>query len=111
MDLGLTATAKCLILCDKAAVHSTQAFEEARRQWELENNTILISGSTSDRVCIPGGWGAAGGPNDGWHQHWHGLRRNYMKIAAGLGGTMRSRKILEDMGIAMDGNQRLTSLS
>ncbi len=30
---------------------------------------------------IPGGFGAAGGPNDGFHQYLHHVRKCYMKAA------------------------------
>ena len=30
---------------------------------------------------IPGGFGAAGGPNDGFHQFFHQVRKCFMKAA------------------------------
>lgn len=108
MDLNLDASARALILCDKAAVHQTAAFEEARQRWQTENNCYLVNGTSDDLVRIPGGWGAAGGPNDGWHQHWHQLRRSFQQMATGLGGSMRIRKALEEMGVAVDGHARFS---
>ncbi|CAK9036997.1 unnamed protein product [Durusdinium trenchii] len=32
-----------------------------------------ITTGDSEEIQLPGGWGAAGGPNDGFHQYWHQL--------------------------------------
>lgn len=112
IQLGLTpADGKALIICDKAAVHGCQAFERARCMWEHENDALLIHGSTADRIAVPGGFGALGAPNDGWHQFFHGLRRAWLKVAAGFGGSLRVRQSLARMSIAIDGNHRFSSFA
>ena len=55
-----------LIICDKASVHSCKKFELYRKLWQDRNNCILLHGSSTDMVQIPGGFGAAGGPNESW---------------------------------------------
>ena len=67
MELGLSVEGnKALIICDKASVHSCQKFELYRKQWQDRNNCILLHGSSTDTITIPGGFGAAGGPNESW---------------------------------------------
>ena len=112
MSLGLTAeTGKCLVLCDKATQHHSKDFEAARAQWEKAHNCMIVHGQSQRHgIAIPGGWGAAGGPNDGWHQHFHALRRSYQKVRAGLGCTLEARKDLAALDIAVDGGARFTPL-
>ena len=107
-ELGLDATHRALLICDKACVHHAKLYKAARSRWEREQNCIIINGETDDLVAIPGGWGATGGPNDGFHNHWHSLRRSWMKVAAGMGGAAALRKSLEEMDISIDGNPRFS---
>lgn len=119
ISLGLTASnGRCLILCDKATLilcdkatqHHSKDFEQARAQLEEAHNSIIVHGqSTRHGIQIPGGWGAAGGPNDGWHQHFHGLPRAYQKFKAGLGCSLEVRKDLAALDTAVDGVARFTS--
>ena len=55
---------------------------------------------------LPPGWGACGGPNDGWHGFFHGLRRSAMRMRVGMGDVVELRKCLLDLSIAVDGNYR-----
>ena len=55
-------------------------------------------------MTIPGDWGATGAPNDAWHQFFHILRRGYMRCMVGNATTMKIRKALEDLNIALDGS-------
>ena len=93
MLLNLDSRSKALILADKAAVHNCLTYLKLREQFEKENNAILIAGEDVWRteIEIPGGWGACGAPNDGFHQHFHALRRAYMRVAVSQGGKAVSR--------------------
>ena len=45
---------------------------------------VVVVGSDVDAdVTIPGGWGAAGAPNDGWHQFLHVVRRARERLCVG----------------------------
>ena len=113
MALGLTAKDRCLVLCDKATQHHSEIYERVRAKWELQHNAIIVHGqsSTTHGISIPGGWGACGGPNDGFHQFFHTLRRSYQRVRASLGGGIQTRKVLSEMKIAVDGGNRMESPS
>ena len=108
LELGLDATSRGLLICDKACVHHASIYKSARERWQRENNCLIVNGQTEDLVAIPGGFGAAGGPNDGWHAMWHALRRSWMRVAAGLGGNIKLRKAMEEMEMSMDGSARFS---
>lgn len=55
-------------------------------------------------ITCSSGWGACGGPCDGFHQWYHGLRRAAQRITVGMGKTLRST--LAEMSISVDGNPR-----
>ena len=101
-ELNLDATSRGLLICDKASVHHANIFERARKQWERENNCLIIHGKTDDLVSIPGGFGATGGPNDGWHNHWHAFRRSFMRVAIGQGASQKVRTALDKMEMSID---------
>ena len=111
LALKLTVqTSKALVLADKAAVHSSAAFRRLRERFERENNCILVCGEDLlGQVHVPGGWGACGAPNDGFHQHFHALRRAYMRAAIGQGACTNVRQRLEDLGVGIDGHARYTT--
>ncbi|CAK9049402.1 Malate dehydrogenase 2 [Durusdinium trenchii] len=46
----------------------------------------------SEQMQIPGGFGAAGQPNDGWHQYLHLLNRSYCAAAVGWSNSILLRK-------------------
>lgn len=90
-ELGLNAGAKGLIICDKCSSHQSETFHNKRRQFAREVNCELLgvdrfagTGTISAGVAtpppIPGGFGAAGGPNDGFHQYFHHVRQVYLKV-------------------------------
>ena len=56
------------------------------------------------------GWGACGGPNDGFHCFYHSLRRSAMRMRVGMGDCPELRKSLLDLSIAVDGNFRFEFL-
>ena len=113
LSLGLSASeGRCLVICDKASQHHSPDYAAARERWERSNNCILAHGQSKQHgITIPGGWGAAGGPNDGWHQHWHALRRSLQKVKADLGGSLALRKALAELDMAVDGGARFSHLA
>lgn len=50
---------------------------------------------------IPGGYGAAGQPNDGWHQHLHQLNTAYCKVAMGWANSLALRKNLDGLNLGV----------
>lgn len=99
---------RALILCDKATQHACHAFEHLRKRWEVENCALIVHGSTTDTVKIPPGWGAAGAPNDGFHQWFHLLRQSYQKVASGQGRYMELRTAMNQLDLAVDGTVRFS---
>jgi len=105
------ADGKALVLCDKATVHSCEAFEHLRQRWQIENHAIIIHGSTKDLVKVSPGWGASGAPNDGFHQWYHLLRQSYQKVASSQGRYLELRQALGQLDLAVDGSVRYSTLS
>lgn len=115
--LKLPFEARAMVLCDAAAVHSAALYAKVRERFERESNCLLITGSSgihddthAPRPTIPGGWGACGTPNDAWHQWFHFLRRGWMRVCIGMAGSTKIRKALADMQLAIDGNNRISTL-
>lgn len=109
--LNLGMEARALIICDAAAVHSCHLFERIRQRFESEANAILLTGGPHPtRPSVPGGWGATGAPNDAWHQFYHYLRRAWMRSCLGYSSSTTTRRALQDMDMAVDGNLRITFL-
>lgn len=52
---GLTASARALILMDKAPQHASATFQQLRERFERSHNCILIHGASFEYVAIPGG--------------------------------------------------------
>eukprot|EP00435_Cladocopium_sp_Y103_P064784 s286_g26.t1 len=107
--LGLGVHDTGLILMDRACVHSCATFKAIRDQWQKANNCLLVcddSGPDGSLPTIPGGWGATGGPNDGFHAHFHTLRRSWLKVAVGQGSHHHLRKALFDLDISINGDPR-----
>ena len=82
---GLAWKDGALILAEDATAHSDHHFAELWKVWETENNCILLGCDKSHPIQIPGGFGAAGAPNDQWHQSWRLLRRAGLRRAVGSG--------------------------
>ena len=60
---------------------------------------------------VSSGWGACGGPNDGFHGFYHGLRRSAMRMRVGMGDNPVLRRSLLDCSISVDGNFRFELLA
>lgn len=113
LELNLPFSAKALILCDAAAVHSATMWEKLRLRFEKEANAILLhggGGGGQDRVVIPGGWGATGAPNDAWHQWFHYLRRGYMRLCTGTAASLKLRREFSQFDLSVDGNAKFQCL-
>ena len=50
---NLTMADRGLIFCDRAAVHSCQAFSQLRERWEAENKCFICHGGTSETIRVP----------------------------------------------------------
>ena len=111
MKLNLKVSeSRALILMDKAAVHACTTFHNIRMRFQEEHNVLLVHGSSGDLVRIPPGWGAAGSPNDGFHQYYHLLRKAYHHLAVGQGCKLKHRRALSELPLAVDGNTRFSLL-
>lgn len=112
-SLGLSMADRALILMDRAAVHSCVTFKPVRDQWSKDNNCLLVcedTGEDGSLPVIPGGWGACGAPNDGWHAHYHSLRRSFLRVAVSQGGHPKLRKALDQLDLSINGDPRFKFL-
>lgn len=48
-------------------------------------------------IPIPGGFGAAGAPNDAWHQAMHSLTKSYLRYHVGWGCRPDLRKRFDEL--------------
>ena len=78
--LGVDARAKALVICDRCGSHNSEVFFNLRAQWASELNVMILGHDKRADVCMPGGFGACAGPNDGWHQFFHSLRTKHIHI-------------------------------
>ncbi|CAK9104139.1 Uncharacterized protein SCF082_LOCUS48622 [Durusdinium trenchii] len=101
--LNLDLSAKAMIVCDMAPQHSAKKFAALKQAWMDQHNAVIICGD-SELLEIPGGWGAAGGPNDGWHQFLHKLTQSYHSLAVGWGTSLGLRKQLSDLNVSPQGS-------
>ena len=53
---------------------------------------------------VPGGYGAAGAPNDGFHQYLHLFNRSYSQLAVGYGNCLELRKRLDQLSMGVQGS-------
>ena len=88
-SLGLQASDRALVICDKCSSHQSSVFQAMRVQWAKENNVQLLGADSSAAVQVPGGFGAVAGPNDQWHGHFHMLRASHLRHSLGLNATAR----------------------
>ena len=52
-------------------------------------------------VPVPGGFGASGGPNDGWHQWLHALTKSYLRLAVGWSSFPQLRTRLDELQMGL----------
>jgi hypothetical protein len=76
--LGVDATAKALLICDKCPSHQSDIFLNLRNRWCEEQNVMILGHDRNSLIKVPGGFGACGGPNDAWHQFFHSLRSKFL---------------------------------
>ncbi|CAK9009730.1 Uncharacterized protein SCF082_LOCUS10393, partial [Durusdinium trenchii] len=95
-ELNLDISHKAMIICDMASQHSAKKFAALKRAWVEQHNAVIICGD-SEVLQIPGGWGAAGSPNDGWHQYCHKLTSAYHSLAVGWGESLGLRKQMSEL--------------
>ena len=60
--------------------------------------------SESPACPIPGGWGAAGAPHDGFHQRIHALVKAYANLALDWSNQVDLRKQLDEMQLTVQGS-------
>ena len=60
--------------------------------------------SDSPACPIPGGWGAAGAPHDGFHQRIHALVKAYANLALDWSNQVDLRKQLDEMQLTVQGS-------
>jgi len=53
---------------------------------------------------VPGGFGAAAGPNDGWHAAFHMLTKAFLRTAVGWGSAAHLRKRLDELEMSVQAN-------
>ena len=58
----------------------------------------LLSGNSE--IPVPGGFGAAGAPNDAWHQVMHAITKSYLRLAVGWGEFPTLRRRMEEMELS-----------
>lgn len=61
---------------------------------------VLLSGNSSE-CRVPGGFGATGQPNDGWHQFLHVLTKSYGQCAVGWGRALQMRRRLDELNMGV----------
>jgi hypothetical protein len=105
---GLPATAMAIAIGDDVTQHHDQHYLNFRSLWQQENYCILLGCDKKHPVQILGGFGAAGGPNDHWHNHWRVLRRAYLRCAAGSNENPAFRAKLQDLEFGPIGEVQLT---
>ncbi|CAK9018622.1 unnamed protein product [Durusdinium trenchii] len=97
--LGLDATARALVLLDQAGAHMSRKYERIQEQWSRQHNIELMGGRSA--VPVPGGFGASGGPNDGWHQWLHALTKSYLRLAVGWSSFPQLRTRLDELQMGL----------
>ncbi|CAK9055230.1 Malate dehydrogenase 2 [Durusdinium trenchii] len=89
-ELGVDASARGLVMMDQAGAHMSDAYTQIQKKWSEQHNIEILCGHSE--IPIPGGFGAAGGPNDAWHQALHSLTKAYLRMAIGWGSAPMLRK-------------------
>lgn len=107
-SLELSHDSPCLVICDAATQHSSTRFTRLRETWSTRNNAMILCGS-SPECSIPGGWGACGSPNDGFHQAYHCLAASYARVRMNWSGEIDLRKNLDQLQMAVQASLQTKS--
>ena len=69
---------------------------------EKDKAKELMSGLSE--VPIPGGFGAAGAPNDSWHQAMHSITKSYLRVAVQWGEYPMLRRRMDQLQMGLQAN-------
>lgn len=61
-------------------------------------------------VPVPGGFGAAGSPNDGWHQAHHAISKAFLAVSVQWGDLPTLRRRMDELQMSVQGNVSTKSL-
>ena len=64
----------------------------------------MCGDSESLGIQTPGGWGACGQPNDGFHQYIHLLNKSFCQVSVQWGDQPMLRRCLDEMRISPQGS-------
>ena len=67
----------------------------------LKTTKELLNGHSEP--AVPGGFGAAGSPNDSWHQAMHGLTKAFLRLGIGWGEFPTLRKRMHELEFSVQG--------
>ena len=80
--------------------------------------TVVPKAQWKDIICgdspeiqIPGGWGASGQPNDGWHSYLHLLNKAYSQCSVSWSSNPLLRKCLDEINLSPQGSTSTKSLA
>ena len=78
---------------------------------------VITASSGKELICghhktapIPGGFGAAAGPNDGWHCALHNLTKAFTRAAVKWGSCIQLRKRMDELEMSVQGNPSTKTL-
>jgi hypothetical protein len=60
-----------------------------------------LVGGHHDVAPVPGGFGACGGPNDGWHMCLHSLTKSFLRVAVGWSSAPQLRRRLDEIQMSL----------
>ena len=58
----------------------------------------------NSEVPVPGGFGAAGAPNDQWHQVHHSLTKAYLRLSVSWACAPNLRKRMDELQMSIQAN-------
>ena len=64
---------------------------------------VFLCGDSEESIgaSIPGGFGACGQPNDGWHAFLHLLNQSYCKVSMNWSSCLELRKNLDGLNMGV----------
>lgn len=69
--------------------------------FHIEISKELLSGHSEP--AIPGGFGAAGGPNDSWHQAMHCITKSFLRLHIGWANFPQLRRRMDELEFSVQG--------